>query len=68
VHLTARVHHGHHHLGADVQSNQVHLVAVDHQGQLPDMLEELNKLLARSLNQVRGEFGTFFDRNNVDIN
>ncbi len=32
------------------------------------MLEELNKLLARSLNQVRGEFGTFFDRNNVDIN
>ncbi|MBT9560481.1 MAG: hypothetical protein IV100_30935 [Myxococcales bacterium] len=54
-------------LGVDVQSNHAHLVLVDHEGLLPDMLQEMNMLLARGLNHVRGESGTFFDRNNVDV-
>jgi REP element-mobilizing transposase RayT len=54
-------------IAAVAMSNHAHMVAVDHDGRLPDMLQEMNMILARGMNHFRGEHGTFFDRNNVDI-
>ncbi|MBT9558475.1 MAG: hypothetical protein IV100_20740 [Myxococcales bacterium] len=54
-------------IASTYMSNHCHLIVVDHEGRLPDMLQEMNMILARGLNHVRGERGTFFDRNNVDV-
>ena len=54
-------------IAAVAMSNHCHMVAVDHDAQLPDMLQEMNMILARGMNHFRGEHGSFFDRNNVDI-
>ena len=54
-------------IAAVAMSNHAHMVAVDHEGRLPDMLQEMNMIMARGLNHFRGDHGTFFDRNNVDI-
>lgn len=50
-----------------VMANHVHAIMVDHEGRLPDMLQTLNSLTARALNQVRGHRGSVFERNNVHI-
>ncbi|MBT9558206.1 MAG: transposase [Myxococcales bacterium] len=49
------------------QSDHAHLVVTDHMGQLPAMLQEMNALLARNLNQLHRKRGSVFERNNIDI-
>ena len=43
-------------------STQYHLVAYNARGRITDVLQDLNGLIARELNAVRGRSGAFFDR------
>ena len=43
-------------------SNHYHLVANNGSGRITDFLQDLNALIARELNAVRGRSGAFFDR------
>jgi putative transposase len=45
-----------------VMSNHYHLVVTDVQGVMPDFQRELNSLLARSVNALRGRRESFWDR------
>jgi putative transposase len=45
-----------------VMSNHYHLVVTDTAGQLPDFQRDLNSLLARSINALRGRWDSFWDR------
>ena len=43
-------------------STHYHLVAYNARGRITDFLQDLNALIARELNAVRGKSGAFFDR------
>jgi putative transposase len=45
-----------------VMSNHYHLVVTDTEGRLPDFQRDLNSLLARSINSLRGRWDGFWDR------